>query len=133
MFTLIYLFLLRKLRAICKKAHNNYQKYLFPQNWSCNKEVITMGVFLYNFYPFIRIWYLPLVRCAHSCAHSADITSSLMDKNHIQIHPWYNLYFYIYMHTFDFAIFTVIKDYEIREYFHGTVEFHNNNIRVKGA
>ena len=24
----------------------------------------------------------------------ADITSSLMDKNHIQIHPWYNLYIY---------------------------------------
>ena len=28
---------------------------------------------------------------------------------------------------------TVIKSYEIREYFYGTVEFHNNNIRVKGA
>ena len=29
--------------------------------------------------------------------------------------------------------FTVIKGYEIREYFYGTVEFPNNIIRVKGG
>ena len=62
------MFLLRKLKALCKKVHNNYQKHFFQKNWSSNKEVITMGVFV------------------------ADITSLLMDKNHIQIHPWYNLY-----------------------------------------
>ena len=40
--------------------------YTFPKNWSCNKEVITMGVFVYDCYPFVRIWYLPLV-LAQNC------------------------------------------------------------------
>ena len=44
---------------MCKKVHNNYQKHFIPKNWSCNKEVITMGV-------FVMIWYLPLVRYTHS-------------------------------------------------------------------
>ena len=41
-----FLFSLRKFKALCKKVHNNYQK---------NKEVITMGVFVYDFYPFVWI------------------------------------------------------------------------------
>ena len=79
--------------AMCKEVHNNYQKHFFSQKWSCNKEVITMGVFVYDCIHSFRY------DICHSFLRSlmADIISSLMDKNHIQIHPWYNLYIYIYI------------------------------------
>ena len=91
------MFLLRKLKAMCKKVHNNYQKHfrLF-KNWSCNKKVITMGVFVYDFYPFIRIWYLPLVRCPQSWQISHPhswiqiVYKTTHDITSIYIYVYYN-------------------------------------------
>ena len=42
----------------------------------------------------------------HSFARSlvADITSSLMDKNHIHIHTWYTLFIYIYIEIYLFKV-----------------------------
>ena len=40
-----FCFLLRELKG-CKKVQNNYQKYFLSKNWSCNKKVVTMAVFV---------------------------------------------------------------------------------------
>ena len=90
MFTFICFFTMN-----IKGVQNNYQKYFLSKNWSCNKKVITMGVFVYDFYRSDMISATCSLRSVR-----ADITSSLMDKNHIQIHPWYNLYLYMLINVY---------------------------------
>ena len=72
--------------------------FLFWSLWPCKKKVITIGVFVYDFYPFLWIWYLPLVRCAQSWQISHPhswikiIYKSTHDITSIYIHRFVSLW-----------------------------------------
>ena len=86
---------------MCKKAQNNYQKYFLSNNWACNKKVILNN-------ECICIWFLSI---RSVMALIGDITSSPMDKNHIQIYPWYSFYIYILVDNLTNAGLMLLKDF----------------------
>ena len=51
-------------KRLCARKYTIITKSIcFPMGVTMG---VTIGVFVYHFYPFVRIGYLPLVRCAHS-------------------------------------------------------------------